>query len=82
LAELTGGVAFLETFAREDAAEGDEHGFQPRPARFYRQRFEARRIHPTRLALLAVSAPARDDHGAGNGGLSDVGQTAVRVTVA
>ena len=41
LAELTGGVAFLETFAREDAAEGDEHGFQPRPARFYRQRFEA-----------------------------------------
>lgn len=41
LAELTGGVAFLETFAREDAAEGDEHDFQARPARFYRQRFEA-----------------------------------------
>jgi SAM-dependent methyltransferase len=41
LAALCGGVAFLETFAREDAAEGDEHAFQPRPARFYRQRFEA-----------------------------------------
>ena len=41
LAELCGGVAFLETFAREDAAEGDEHDFQARPARFYRQRFEA-----------------------------------------
>jgi len=40
LAELTGGIAFLETFAREDAAEGDEHDFQARPARFYRQRFE------------------------------------------
>jgi SAM-dependent methyltransferase len=41
LADLTGGVAFLETFAREDAAEGDDHGFKSRPARFYRQRFEA-----------------------------------------
>jgi SAM-dependent methyltransferase len=41
LAELCGGVAFLETFAREDAAEGDEHGFQSRPARFYRSRLQA-----------------------------------------
>jgi SAM-dependent methyltransferase len=41
LADLCGGVAFLETFTREDAAEGDEHGFQPRRARFYRKRFEA-----------------------------------------
>jgi SAM-dependent methyltransferase len=41
LAELCGGVAFLETFTREDAAEGDEDAFQSRPARFYRQRFEA-----------------------------------------
>jgi len=40
LVELCGGVAFLETFAREDEAEGDEHDFQPRSARFYRQRFE------------------------------------------
>ena len=41
LAELCGGVAFLETFTREDAAVGDEHDFMRRPARFYRQRFEA-----------------------------------------
>jgi predicted TPR repeat methyltransferase len=40
LAELCGGVAFLETFAREDGAEGDEHDFRNRPAKFYRQRFE------------------------------------------
>lgn len=39
LAELCGGVAFLETFAREDQAEGDEHEFRNRPARFYRERF-------------------------------------------
>jgi SAM-dependent methyltransferase len=41
LAELCGGVAFLETFTREDEAEGDEHDFRSRPARFYRQRFAA-----------------------------------------
>lgn len=41
LAELCGGVAFLETFAREDRAEGDEHGFKQRPAAFYRKRFAA-----------------------------------------
>ncbi|MEO5828435.1 MAG: class I SAM-dependent methyltransferase, partial [Luteimonas sp.] len=41
LAALCGGVAFLETFTREDQAEGDEHAFQSRPARFYRDRFEA-----------------------------------------
>jgi hypothetical protein len=41
LAELCGGVAFLETFAREDHAVGDEHEFQERPAAFYRKRFEA-----------------------------------------
>ena len=40
LADLCGGVAFLETFTGEDAAEGDEHEFQSRPARFYRKRFE------------------------------------------
>src|SRR3546814_2652988 len=42
LAELCGGVAFLETFGREDQAEGDEHDFKQRPASFYRRRFEAR----------------------------------------
>ena len=41
LAELCGGVAFLEAFAREDAAEGDEDGFIARPGSVYRQRFEA-----------------------------------------
>ena len=41
LAELCGGVAFLEAFAREDAAEGDEEGFIARPGAFYRRRFEA-----------------------------------------
>ena len=41
VAELCGGVAFLETFAREDQAFGDEHEFQDRPASFYRKRFEA-----------------------------------------
>jgi SAM-dependent methyltransferase len=40
LAELCGGVAFLETFSREDGIDGDTHGFKRRPARFYRQRFE------------------------------------------
>jgi len=41
LAELCGGIAFLETFTREDGVEGDTHGFKRRPAKFYRQRFEA-----------------------------------------
>ena len=41
VAELCGGVAFLETFAREDEAEGDEDDFKNRPAAFYRKRFEA-----------------------------------------
>jgi SAM-dependent methyltransferase len=41
LAELCGGVAFLEVFTQEDDVEGDDVGFQNRPARFYRKRFEA-----------------------------------------
>jgi len=41
LAELCGGVAFLEAFAREDDTEGDDVGFQARPAAFYRKRFAA-----------------------------------------
>lgn len=40
LAELCGGVAFLETFTREDEVAGDTHGFRRRPARFYRERLE------------------------------------------
>ena len=38
LADLCGGVAFIEMFAKEDAAIGDEDGFHARPARFYRQK--------------------------------------------
>ena len=41
LADLCGGVAFLETFTQRDAAEGDEHDFRNRSAAFYRKRFEA-----------------------------------------
>lgn len=41
LADLCGGVAFLETFTQRDAAEGDEHEFRNRNAAFYRKRFEA-----------------------------------------
>ena len=41
LAELCGGVAFLECFSREDETEGDEDEFQARPASFYRRRFAA-----------------------------------------
>ncbi|KRA21288.1 class I SAM-dependent methyltransferase [Lysobacter sp. Root604] len=41
LAELCGGVAFLETFTREDGVDGDTVGFKRRPARYYRERFQA-----------------------------------------
>jgi predicted TPR repeat methyltransferase len=41
LAALCGGIAFLETFTREDEIEGDHHDFHRRPARFYRQRLQA-----------------------------------------
>lgn len=46
LAELCGGVAFLETFTREDEAEGDDEGFFRRPAAFYRRRFAAAGLRP------------------------------------
>lgn len=39
LAELCGGIAFLETFTREDDVAGDHAGFRRRPGRFYRERF-------------------------------------------
>lgn len=41
LADLCGGVAFLEVFARGDHADGDEDQFKQRPAVFYRNRFTA-----------------------------------------
>ncbi len=46
IAELCGGVAFLETFAREDAFDGDREGFQPRAAAWYRREFAARGLQP------------------------------------
>lgn len=38
LAELCGGIAFLEAFTADDDIEGDHDGFLRRPARFYRDR--------------------------------------------
>lgn len=46
LVALCGGVAFLETFTREDAVDGDTLGFHRRPARFYRDRFAALGLLP------------------------------------
>lgn len=46
LAELCGGVAFLETFTRQDETEGDDDGFMRRPAAFYRKRFESTGMRP------------------------------------
>lgn len=46
LAELCGGVAFLETFTREDETVGDDDGFHRRPARFYRRRFQDVGLRP------------------------------------
>lgn len=39
LAELCGGVAYLETYCRGDAIEGDREGFHQRPASTYRRLF-------------------------------------------
>ncbi len=41
LAELCGGVGFLELFTKEDEFDGDHDGFMPRKARWYRKRFQA-----------------------------------------
>ena len=46
IAELCGGVAFLETFAKEDDFDGDREGFQPRAAAWYRRAFSARGLQP------------------------------------
>ncbi len=46
LADLTGGVAFLETFAAEDEFEGDHAGFQARPARWYVRELGKRGLKP------------------------------------
>jgi len=60
LAELCAGVAFLETFASEDEAEGDEHDFQRRPARFYRGRFSRAGFRPLGSHCWLSPALAKD----------------------
>lgn len=46
LAELTGGIAFLETFTEEDEFEGDHAGFQARPASWYRRQLKKAGLRP------------------------------------
>lgn len=46
LAELCRGIAFLETFTREDPIDGDTEGFRRRPGAFYRQRLAAAGFTP------------------------------------
>ena len=46
LAELCGGVAFIEAFTRSDQAVGDEVEFKARPAAFYRKRLRTLGLHP------------------------------------
>ena len=60
LAELCGGVAFLELFTAEDDFEGDHVGFQARPARWYRRRFEAAGF--SALGSHCWLSPALADH--------------------
>lgn len=55
-AELTAGVAFLEAFATEDDFDGDHEGFQPRPARWYRNQLKA--VGFTALGSHCWLAPA------------------------
>ena len=62
LAELCGGVAFLETFTREDAIDGDTAGFRRRPGRFYRERFARAGFAP--LGSHLWLAPGRRDEAA------------------
>ena len=60
LAALCAGAAFLETFAREDAIDGDTHGFRKRPARFYRERFAAAGFIPLGSHLHLAPSLKRD----------------------
>ena len=62
LAELCGGVAFIEAFARGDEAVGDEHEFKSRAASFYVKRLRALGLHP--LGSHCWLAPARVEHAA------------------
>ena len=60
LADLCGGVAFIEMFAKEDTAIGDEDEFQARPARFYRERLEAMGL--VQIGSYGWLSPQISDH--------------------
>ena len=60
LADLCGGVAFIEMFAKEDAAIGDEDEFQARPARFYRERLRA--LGLVQIGSYGWLSPQISDH--------------------
>ncbi|MCW4453331.1 class I SAM-dependent methyltransferase [Flavobacterium sp. MXW15] len=62
LAELCGGVAFLETFAAEDEFDGDHEGFQSRPASWYRRQFAG--VGFTAAGSHCWLAPALEGHSA------------------
>lgn len=59
LAELCGGVAFLETFAAGDEFDGDHAGFQRRSAGWYRKQFTDNGLLPvgTHCWLSPALAP-------------------------
>lgn len=58
LADLCNGVAFLETFTRDDGIDGDTEGFRRRPAAFYRSRFMAQGFVPLGSHLWLAPALA------------------------
>jgi SAM-dependent methyltransferase len=60
LARLTGGLAFLEVFPREDDTIGDDVGYFARPASVYRRLFEAAGLTHVGLHGWAGRAIARD----------------------
>ena len=62
LAELCGGVAFIEVFARGDDAIGDDEQFHQRPAGFYLRRLQATGLRP--LGSHCWLSPARVAHAA------------------
>ncbi len=69
LAELCGGVAFLETFAKEDEFEGDHDGFQPRKA-LVPAGLQRRGVPVHRQPLLAGAKVGGRCGGTGGRGLS------------
>lgn len=62
LAELTGGMAYLETFCTQDDPDGDRDGFQRRSATFYRSRL--RKLGLAQLGSHCWLSPALATHAA------------------